>query len=484
MQDLLLKHHNINNLRMSDHQSTIQSEVTLKGIGLHTGKEVKVVFKPAPENHGIVFERSDLEQKVLIPADVDYVVDTARGTTLKKDNATIATVEHALAAVTGLSIDNILISVDGPELPILDGSAKLFVEALSKAGKVSQIAERKYFELKTNVFYSDPNRGVEIIAIPSDAFKVKVMIDFNSKVLGSQHAFLDNIDEFQKEIAPCRTFVFLHELKMLYNSGLIKGGDVSNAIVYVDKSISDDDKKLLAAIFEKPEINVTQEGILDNVELQFQNESARHKLLDVVGDLALVGMPIKAQIIATRPGHAANIEFAKKIKQLIKVEKNKKVDVPVYDPSTPPIYNINDISRILPHRHPFLLVDKIIEISENQVIGIKNVTMNEDFFRGHFPGNPIMPGVLQVEAMAQVGGILTLNTVEDPENYSTYFMKIDNVKFKQKVIPGDTLIFKLELMSPIRRGICHMKGQAFVGDKLVSEAEMMAQIVKDKGSSN
>jgi len=469
---------------MSEFQCTIQKEVSLKGIGLHTGKEVTLIFKPAPENHGIAFERSDLAEKIIIPADVDYVIDTARGTTLKKDHASIATVEHALAAISGLSIDNILIAVDGPEVPILDGSAKVFVDSLLEAGIETQSAERKYFELKTNIFYSDPSKHIEIIAIPSESFKVKVMIDFNSKVLGSQHANLDQIAFFKDEIAPCRTFVFLHELKMLYNNGLIKGGDVSNAIVYVEKNISDDDKKILSELFNKPEIKVTNEGILDNIQLQFQNESARHKLLDVIGDLTLVGMPVKAQIIATRPGHAANIEFAKKIKQLIKAEKSKKVEVPAYNPNTPPIYNINDISRILPHRQPFLLVDKIIELSETQVVGIKNVTMNEDFFRGHFPDNPIMPGVLQVEAMAQVGGILALNTVEDPENYSTYFMKIDNVKFKQKVIPGDTLIFKLELLSPIRRGICHMKGQAFVGEKLVSEAEMMAQIVKDKGTSN
>jgi UDP-3-O-[3-hydroxymyristoyl] N-acetylglucosamine deacetylase/3-hydroxyacyl-[acyl-carrier-protein] dehydratase len=310
------------------------------------------------------------------------------------------------------------------------------------------------------------------------------MIDFNSKVLGPQHAQLEHIDEFQSEIANCRTFVFLHELKSLYHAGLIKGGDLSNAIVYVDKQINEEDKAFLSKIFNRSELLVTHEGMVNNVKLQFQNESARHKLLDVIGDLSLAGMPLKAQIIATRPGHAANVEFARKIKQLIKAEKNKRVDVPQYNPNIPPIYNINDISRILPHRQPFLLVDKIIELSDTQVVGVKNVTMNEDFFRGHFPDNPIMPGVLQVEAMAQVGGILALNAVEDPENYSTYFIKIENVKFKQKVIPGDTLVFRLELLSPIRRGICHMKGQAFVGDKLVSEAEMMAQIVKDKGLSN
>lgn len=465
-------------------QNTISNEAEIKGIGLHTGKEVHVIFKPAPENHGIVFERRDLDGLPTIPADVDYVLDTSRGTSLKKEHAIVHTVEHALAACTGLFIDNLIISLDGPELPIIDGSAKEFTKVLHDAGIKEQNAERKYFELKTNVFYHEPSKNIEIIAIPSDDFRVKVMIDFNSKVLGPQHAQLDHLNDFETEIAPCRTFVFFHELKSLFNAGLIKGGDLSNAIVYVEKDINEDDWKFLSKIFPIPELEVTNEGILNNVDLQFQNESARHKLLDVVGDLTLAGMRLKAQIIATRPGHAANVEFAKKLKQLIKAEKNKKVDVPVYNPNVPPIYNINEISRILPHRQPFLLVDKIIELSESHVVGIKNVTMNEDFFRGHFPDNPIMPGVLQVEAMAQVGGILVLNSVEDPENYSTYFMKIEHVKFKQKVIPGDTLIFKLELLSPIRRGICHMKGQAFVGEKLVSEAEMMAQIVKDKVLSN
>lgn len=469
---------------MSEFQQTLAREAEIKGIGLHTGKEVHLIIKPAPENHGIVFERRDLPGAPIIPADVDYVSDTSRGTTLKKDDAQVATIEHVLAALRGTGIDNAVVSLDAPELPILDGSARFFVEAINAAGSVAQQAERKYFELKTNVFYHDPAKGVEIIAIPADQFKAKVMIDFNSKVLGPQHAQLEHIDEFQSEIANCRTFVFLHELKSLYHAGLIKGGDLSNAIVYVDKQINEEDKAFLSKIFNRSELLVTHEGMVNNVKLQFQNESARHKLLDVIGDLSLAGMPLKAQIIATRPGHAANVEFARKIKQLIKAEKNKRVDVPQYNPNIPPIYNINDISRILPHRQPFLLVDKIIELSDTQVVGVKNVTMNEDFFRGHFPDNPIMPGVLQVEAMAQVGGILALNAVEDPENYSTYFIKIENVKFKQKVIPGDTLVFRLELLSPIRRGICHMKGQAFVGDKLVSEAEMMAQIVKDKGLSN
>ena len=469
---------------MADKQQTIRSKASLTGVGLHSGETVTVTFCPAPINHGIVFKRTDLADQPLIPADVDLVSDTARGTTLSLNGVKISTIEHALAAAGGLQIDNLLIEVTGVEIPILDGSAQFFLKAIKDAGIEIQDADREYYELKTNVFYNDPSRNVEIIAVPSEDYKVKVMIDFNSKVLGFQHAQLNDIKDFEEEIAACRTFVFLHELNMLVDNNLIKGGDLSNAIVYVDRPLQNSELEKLKKLFGRDDINVNTEGVLNNIEVIHQNEAARHKLLDVVGDLMLIGKPIKAHIIATRPGHAANIEFAKKIKQLIKLEKSKRNDSPAYDIFQNPLYTINDIQRILPHRQPFLLIDKIMEMSETHVVGLKNVTMNEEFFKGHFPGNPIMPGVLIIEAMAQCGGILALNTVPDPENYITYFMKIDNVKFKQKVIPGDTLVFKLELISPIRRGICHMRGFAYVNNKVVTEAEMMAQIVKEKGLSN
>ena len=465
---------------MAEKQKTIKNQVSLSGVGLHTGKSVNITFKPASENHGLIFKRIDLENQPEIAADVDNVVETTRGTTIAIGEARVSTVEHALAAICGLAIDNLLIELDGPEVPILDGSAKPFIDELEKAGIQLQEADRKVYELLEPVVYADRDRGVELMAVPDDHFNVKVMIDFNSKVIGYQHATLDNLSQFKDEFASSRTFVFLHELKALIDSNLIKGGDMNNAIIYVDKQPTENELIALREIFNKTDIQVTNEGVLNNVDLTYQNEAARHKLLDVIGDLVLIGQPIKAKIFATRPGHTSNIEFARKIKKLIKSEKLKKSEAPFYDINVPPLYDINKITQILPHRSPFLLVDKVIEMSENHVVGVKNVTMNEEFFRGHFPGNPIMPGVLQIEAMAQCGGILALSTVPDPENYLTYFMKIDQVKFKHKVIPGDTLVFKLELISPIRRGICHMRGQAFVGNKLVTEAEMMAQIVKEK----
>ena len=467
---------------MIEKQRTIKTKSNLSGVGLHTGAQVNLTFCPSPENTGIRFKRVDLPGQPEIPADADLVTDTQRGTTIAIGEASVSTVEHALSAAAGLQIDNLLIEINGPEVPILDGSANLFMDALIKAGIEEQNAEREYFDLDENIQYSDGPNGVEIIAIPSDAYKIEVSIDFKSNVLGHQHASLQSITDFQKEIAPCRTFVFLHELKMLLDQNLIKGGDLSNAIVYVERQLSETELNELSDLFHKKDISVTNEGILNNIQIHFSNEAARHKLLDVVGDLALVGKPIRAKIFANKPGHAANVEFARKIKQLIKTKKARSKDLPpVIDLSAPPLYDINQIMRMLPHRQPFLMIDRIMEMSENHVVGVKNVTMNEDFFRGHFPGAPVMPGVLIIEAMAQAGGILALSSVPDPENYLTYFLKIDNVRFKQKVVPGDTLVFRLDLLTSIRRGIVHMKGQAFVNNKVVTEAEMMAQIVKDKG---
>ncbi len=462
---------------MTERQKTIQKAVTISGVGLHTGQTVTLSFKPAPENSGIRFLRTDLEEEMFIEADADYVVDTSRGTTLEKDGVKLLTIEHVLAAITGLDIDNIIVEVDCVEMPIMDGSSKYYAEALENAGIKQQEAPRQYFEVKETIRFYDEEKDCEFIAISSDNYRISSMIDYDSKVLGSQFATLDKLSDFKEEIAPCRTFVFLHELEFLLNKNLIKGGDLSNAIVFVDRPIEQQELDRLAGLFNKPSVAVRNEGILNNLELYFENEPARHKLLDIVGDLTLAGKRIKGHIVASKPGHASNVKFARHIKKLIKKRMADEL-IPKYDPDQKPVFDINEIKRMLPHRYPFLLVDKIIEISESHVVGIKNITTNESFFTGHFPKEPVMPGVLQIEAVAQTGGILILSTVEDPENYSTYFLKIDNVKFKQKVIPGDTLILKCSLVSPVRRGICHMKCVGYVGSKVVMESELMAQIIK------
>ncbi|MBW6490569.1 MAG: bifunctional UDP-3-O-[3-hydroxymyristoyl] N-acetylglucosamine deacetylase/3-hydroxyacyl-ACP dehydratase [Lentimicrobium sp.] len=462
---------------MSDKQKTLKEAITISGAGLHTGQNVNLTFRPAPINHGFKFRRIDLPDQPVIDADADLVTDTSRGTTLEYKGVKVSTVEHCLAALTGMDIDNALIDLDCQETPILDGSARYYVEAIKKTGVVEQEAERQYFTITEVLRYSDPEKKTELLILPDDTYKVSVMIDYDTKVLGTQNAHLSHINEFADEIAPCRTFVFLHELEFLIQNNLIKGGDLSNAIVFVNRLISPEELDRLAKFFNKPEVKVLKEGILNNLQLAFNNEPARHKLLDVVGDLSLVGTRIKGHVIASRPGHLSNTHFARIIKQHIRHETSQPL-LPKFDLNKPPLFDINDIKRILPHRPPFLLVDKILNMSDHDVVGLKNVTMNEGFFVGHFPDEPVMPGVLIIEAMAQSGGIFVLSSVPDPENYITYFMKIDNVRFRQKVVPGDTLIFHLDLISPFRRGISHMKGTAYVGTKIVAEAELMAQITK------
>ncbi len=464
---------------MTEKQKTIKSPVSIPGFGLHTGKKVTLTFKPAPVNYGYKFKRIDLEGEPIVKADVDNVVDTLRGTNIEEKGVRINTTEHVLSAIAGLEIDNILIELDSSETPILDGSSKIYVNNLLKAGIIEQNAKKVYFEIKKNIKYTNPEKNIEILALPYNRFRASVMIDFDSKILYPQYASINNIKEYKNNIAHCRTFVFLHELEYLINNNLIKGGDYSNAIIFVDKIISQEELDRLAVFFNKPKVKVRKEGILNNVDLYYPNEPARHKLLDVIGDLALLGMPFKGQIFATKPGHYSNVEFVKLIKQNMKAEK-KLSKTPQFDLNKPPLYDVNQIKKILPHRPPFLLIDKIIEMSDTNVVGLKNVTINEAFFMGHFPDEPIMPGVLQIEAMAQTGGILALSTVPNPEDYSTYFLKIDNVRFRHKVVPGDTVIFNLELIEPIRRGICHMKGIAYVGHKIVMEATMLAEIVKIK----
>jgi UDP-3-O-[3-hydroxymyristoyl] N-acetylglucosamine deacetylase/3-hydroxyacyl-[acyl-carrier-protein] dehydratase len=464
---------------MKSYQNSIAKDVSIAGFGLHTGAKVSLTFKPAEADFGLAFKRVDIENQPVVPAHAKFVTHTERGTTLELGEASVSTVEHVLAALTGLGIDNCMIEVNGPEMPIMDGSAMPFVEVLEKAGIDQQDKERSYFVIKEAIRLYDEKEDVEILALPSDTYEVSVLVDYGTKVLGSQNASLKDLSHFKEEIARCRTFSFLHELEYLLDNGLIKGGDLNNAIVYVDQEVSEEKLNKLKKAFNKESVSVQPNGILDNLELHYPNEAARHKLLDVIGDLSLAGKPIKGRIIANRPGHKINTNFAKLLAQKIK-EDMRRSDVPEYDPNKTPVYNVTEIMNILPHRPPFLLVDKVMEISEEHVVAVKSVTMNEPFFTGHFPGAPVMPGVLQVEAMAQAGGILALSTVPDPENYLTYFLKIDGVRFKKQVVPGDTLIFRLEMDEPSRRGIVKMTGKAYVGDTLVCEALMMAQIAKKK----
>lgn len=465
---------------MAEKQRTLKSAVKLQGVGLHTGEMVNLEICPAPDNHGYKFQRIDLEGEPIIKADADLVVATDRGTTLEYKGARVYTTEHILAALYGCQVDNALIKLDGPEVPIMDGSSLLFVNVFEEVGYEEQQTERDYFVLTENIPWEDTEKGIEFLAVPDENYRITVMVDYKSPVLGTQHASMYNINEFNRDIAGCRTFVFLRELEFLATNNLIKGGDLDNAIVLVDRmDVNQEELNRLAKLLGKEDLKISIDGIgvLNSTKLQYENEPARHKLLDIVGDLALVGKPIKAHILGARPGHSGNVRFAKVLKEQIKKQEKEGRK---FDLTKEPLYNIVDIERMLPHRFPFLMVDKIMEIQEESIIGVKNITMNEPIFTGHFPGNPVFPGVLQIEAMAQVGGIFALSKVEDPHLYSTYFMKIDNVKFKQKVIPGDTIVFELSLLSPIRRGLVEMGGKAYVNGKLVMEAEMLAQIIKDK----
>jgi len=456
-------------------QKTLAKEFSISGKGLHTNCLVNMTFKPAPINHGFKFQRIDLPDQPVIPASADFVVDTSRGTVLGIGNARISTLEHSLAALTGMDLDNVLIEIDNEEVPILDGSSRFFVQAIEEVGIVEQNAEREYFVVTERIVYKNEKTGSEIIAVPDSEYNLNILISFNSTVLNNQFASLNSLSDFKTEVANCRTFVFLHELEFLLQNNLVKGGDLDNAIVIMDRPVSQEELDRIALMFNHERVEVKSQGILNNIELQYDNECARHKLLDVIGDLTLAGKRIKGRIIATKPGHSANTEFAKVIMKAIRKEESRE-KAPVYGPNTTVLMDVNKIKELLPHRYPFLLVDKVIDIQDNYLVGVKNVTANEPFFQGHFPEEPVMPGVLLVEAMAQAGGIFVLRNLEG--KYSTYFMKIDNVKFRKKVVPGDTLVFKVTLSSPIRRGIAEMRGLCYVGDTIVAEGDYMAQIIK------
>ena len=459
-------------------QKTISTKLSFKGFGLHTGKEVELVIEPAEVNHGIQFLRVDLDSHPIVPARVEYVTDTKRSTTIEKNGVKVVTVEHLLSALYALGIDNVLIKISNEELPILDGSAAPYVEALKQIGLVTQSGSKSYISINNTITYKDES-GAEILYVPSEELSLSVVLDYSNKVLGTQYAELRKIDNYAEEIASCRTFVLLSELENLAHSGLIKGGDIDNAIVIVDKKIEEEALRKLAKLLGKEELKINIQGnTLNNCELKYINEPARHKLLDLIGDLALLGKPLKGHIIAKKPGHNLNTSFARILKKAMNEQEKSK---PMYDLTKEPLYDINEIENMLPHRYPFLLIDKIMEITEDGIIGVKNVTKNEPYFQGHFPSNPVMPGVLQIEAMAQTGGVFSLSKVEDPHLYSTYFMKIDNVKFKRKVIPGDTIVFDLKLISPIRRGLVHMGGKGYVNNQVCIEADMLAQVVKDRG---
>jgi UDP-3-O-[3-hydroxymyristoyl] N-acetylglucosamine deacetylase/3-hydroxyacyl-[acyl-carrier-protein] dehydratase len=462
---------------MSDKQKTLNAPVSFKGKGLHTGVEAVMTVKPAEADKGIVFKRIDLEGQPEVPALSDYVTDTSRGTTIEDGAAKVCTVEHIMSALWSMGVDNALIEIDGPEIPILDGSSGEYAEAIKKTGLKEQEAYRKYYEVREKMEFRFPDKNAMIALYPDSDYGVSLHVDYDSRIIGNQYAIYEAGADFAEEIAPCRTFVFLHEIEQLLRANLIKGGDLDNAIVVVEKEDAQEDVERLSKLFDKKDIKVSN-GYVNNLQLKFTNEIARHKLLDVLGDFALLGMRIKGRIFAMRPGHFVNTEAVKELKKAIKRDANRPALV--YDAKAAPVYDINRIRQTLPHRPPFLLVDRIFHIDSESVGGIKNVTMNEPFFTGHFPEEPVMPGVLIIEAMAQCGGILALHDKEDPENYSTYFLKIDNVRFKQKVVPGDTLQFELRLTEPIRRGIVMMEAKAFVGGALATEAFLMAQVTKNK----